>query len=98
MEAAAVKLVQIQKTMSTEDRLMLQSQYDNERKDPTIALVLAFFGIHYFYLGNIGLGVVFMLTFGGLGVWWLIDLFRVKKLADEYNLQKVDEISTLIRA
>jgi hypothetical protein len=42
------------------------------------ALILAFFGgvfgLDRFYLGMIITGLVKLLTFGGLGAWWLIDL------------------------
>jgi hypothetical protein len=42
------------------------------------ALILAFFGgvfgLDRFYLGKIGTGLVKLLTFGGLGIWWLLDL------------------------
>jgi hypothetical protein len=36
--------------------------------------LLGFLGVDRFYLGKIGTGIVKLLTFGGLGVWWLIDL------------------------
>lgn len=32
-----------------------------------------FLGLHHFYLNNIGLGVLYLFTFGLLGVGWLID-------------------------
>ena len=45
------------------------------------AFLLCFFvgylGIHRFYVGKIGSGIAMLLTFGGLGVWWLIDLIII---------------------
>jgi TM2 domain-containing membrane protein YozV len=46
-----------------------------------IALVLCLLvgglGVHRFYLGYIWQGVVQLLTFGGFGLWVLIDLIRI---------------------
>ncbi|MGB0417886.1 MAG: NINE protein [Acholeplasmataceae bacterium] len=32
---------------------------------------------HYFYVNKIGLGILFLITSGGFGLWWLIDLIRI---------------------
>ena len=38
-----------------------------------LAFFFGEFGIHRFYLGKIGTGILMLLTFGGLGIWAFID-------------------------
>ena len=53
-------------------------QQKTSDKDWLITLVLAIvvgtIGIDRFYTGSILLGVLKLLTVGGLGIWWIIDL------------------------
>lgn len=50
-------------------------------KSYTAALLLSFFlggfGIHRFYTGYIGLGILQLLTAGGCGIWALIDFVSI---------------------
>ena len=50
-------------------------------KDRITALVLCIFlggiGIHYFYVGRIGMGILYIFTFGLFGIGWLIDIIRI---------------------
>jgi len=43
---------------------------------PTVLLCyfLGSFGIHRFYAGKIGTGLLMLVTFGGFGIWTMIDL------------------------
>jgi TM2 domain-containing membrane protein YozV len=45
------------------------------------AALLCFFvgwlGIHRFYVGKIGTGILMILTFGGLGIWTLVDFILI---------------------
>ena len=42
-----------------------------------LCLFLGALGIHRFYLGYYLEGVLFILTAGGCGIWWIIDLVRI---------------------
>lgn len=50
-------------------------------KSQLVALILAFFlgglGIHRFYLGYPILGILMIITFGGFGIWWLVDIILI---------------------
>ena len=50
-------------------------------KSKLIAILLCFFlgslGIHRFYLGYTIIGVIQLLTFGGLLIWVIVDLIRL---------------------
>lgn len=53
-----------------------------------LAVVLGGLGVHRFYVGKIGTGILMLLTFGGLGIWALIDLIviAVQKFKDSKGL------------
>jgi hypothetical protein len=42
-----------------------------------LCIFLGVLGIHRFYTGYIGIGVVQLLTFGGCGIWALVDLIMI---------------------
>ncbi|MEN9989263.1 MAG: hypothetical protein RL508_242 [Actinomycetota bacterium] len=42
-----------------------------------LSLLLGSLGIDRFYLGYVGLGVLKLVTGGGFGIWWLVDLILI---------------------
>jgi TM2 domain-containing membrane protein YozV len=62
-------------------------------KDPTISLILSVLvgtlGVDRFLIGDIGLGVGKLLTAGGCGIWWLIDIFMISNATKQKNYQNL---------
>ena len=54
-----------------------------------LGLLLGGLGVDRFYKGDIGLGILKIVTLGGFGIWILVDLFIVGKGIRKDNLQKV---------
>ena len=75
------------------DRVITQEEFDSQKEklldsstktnsiDWLALFLLTFFvgifGVHRFYVGKIGTGVLMLITLGGLGVWFLVDLILV---------------------
>ena len=54
---------------------------DVSPKNGLVVLLLCIFlgtlGIHRFYVGKVGTGILMIVTLGGLGIWVLIDLIMI---------------------
>ncbi|MBO4564859.1 MAG: TM2 domain-containing protein [Bacteroidaceae bacterium] len=61
--------------------------------NPVLTIVLSVFfgelGVDRFIIGDIGLGIGKLLTGGGCGVWWLIDLFLIMGATKKKNFEKL---------
>ncbi len=58
-----------------------------------LTLVMSIFfgtlGIDRFIMGHIGLGILKLITAGGLGIWWLVDVILI---ATKYQFRNVNWI------
>lgn len=55
-----------------------------------LAIICFFFGalgVHRFIVGKVGTGILMLLTAGGFGIWWIIDLIRllIGSFRDKYG-------------
>lgn len=76
----------------TNQRIFID-EFDRRKKSKGVAFLLwLLFGWHYAYLKKWGWLILFVLTAGGFFIWWLVDLFRVSKLVDDYNNDLSSEI------
>ena len=74
---------------------MQKSAAEGGGKSQLVALLLALFvgvlGIHRFYLGYTTIGIIQLLTLGGLGIWAIIDWFMIQNATREKNMQKIQQ-------
>lgn len=56
-----------------------QTMTSNKNKDIALLLCIfgGIFGLHQFYFGNIGKGVLYLFTGGILGIGWIMDIIRI---------------------
>lgn len=65
---------------------------------PTVILIIAILlGWDRFFLDDIGLGVVKVITCYGCLIWWLVDIFSAKRRTYEYNFKKFNEALMLCK-
>ncbi len=68
-------------------------------KDPTISIIISVFlgqlGIDRFIIGDTGLGIGKLLTCGGLGIWYIVDLFLIMGATKEKNFESLMQMIQL---
>lgn len=59
-----------------------------------ITLLMSLFfgtlGVDRFIMGHIGLGILKLITAGGFGIWWLVDIILIATRHEFKNINWVD--------
>ena len=65
---------------------------------PTIMLIIAIvLGWERFFLDDIGMGILKVVTCYGCGIWWLVDIFSAQSRTYEYNYRKFNQTLMLCK-
>ena len=51
-----------------------------------MSIFFGWFGVDRFIMGKVGTGILKLITFGGFGVWWLVDIILI---ATKYEFSEV---------
>lgn len=88
--------------MSDEEARLFSKIYKSRRRDPVLLLILALIGlfgiagIHRFFVGHIGMGILYLVTGGLCFIGTIVDMINYKNFAFEYNRKVAQQILTEI--
>lgn len=94
----------LMKDMNESQPLLFKNEMDRNRKSKTTAVMLAPFlgglGVHHFYLGRIGWGVVYLLfSLTGIPVLVaLVELFFMGGRVDAFKERVAEQVAQRVRA
>ena len=71
----------------TELEELILTDYKKVNTSLFLSAFLGMFGLDRLYIGDKKLGIVKLLTLGGLGIWWIVDFFHIAERTKEKNLE-----------
>ena len=66
------------------------------QKPSTIFLIALLLGWERFWLDDIAMGIVKIITCYGCLIWWLVDIISAKDRAKKYNMKKFTQFTSFI--
>lgn len=78
--------------LSEDQKLAFNARYDIRKRSMALMVALSIlFPIQLFFLGKILLGILFLITGGGFGVWYVVEWFLTPGRVREYNTNVANE-------
>ncbi|MEI6286933.1 MAG: hypothetical protein WCP79_10570 [Bacillota bacterium] len=71
--------------LSPNDQIVFLNCYNRKKKNRDWAQMFAVFAVHYAYLRRPLTQLIFFMTAGGVGIWYLYDLFTVQDKVEMEN-------------
>ncbi|MBQ1191606.1 MAG: TM2 domain-containing protein [Bacteroidales bacterium] len=75
----------------------MNTNFVNPNANFAVSLLTSVLGVDRFVIGQTDIGLLKLLTAGGIGIWAIIDWFQIKELTQEYNFNKAEEIIYIIK-
>jgi TM2 domain-containing membrane protein YozV len=97
-------LEQVMKNMDQEQARTFVTYYAGRRKDPQDILLFTLLGfviiagVHRFVMGQIGMGILYLLTGGLCLIGTIVDLVNYKSLTSDYNQKVAYECAQMIHS
>ncbi|MFT6661457.1 MAG: TM2 domain-containing membrane protein YozV [Maricaulis maris] len=89
--AYTLELLQIASSVPADNRAPFLTAFQASEKNPVLLfgfnIWLGWLGIDRFLVGDIVAGILKLITFGGLGLWQLIDCFLIGGRARSKNIE-----------
>lgn len=71
-----------------------------EKRDLLILTIIGFFGvagIQRFVINDVGMGILYLVTFGFCGIGTIIDIINLDKMASKYNQKQAMETASMVK-
>jgi len=94
------EIIEMAASLTDEERHKFVNIIENELQNPVELfgwnMWLGGFGIDRFLVGDVLLGVLKLITFGGLGIWVIIDCFLIGNRTRDKNIEKARDIYAFV--
>lgn len=85
--------------LTEEQKVSFVASYEGRRRSMPLMMAFAILApIQLFLLGKVLLGILFLLTGGGFGVWYFVEWFLTPQRVRDYNARIASETMTLVTA